>query len=286
MDRSAAQDQSRLSPGGSDSRWIGTWLGRLGLRARRAELATAPGRHRRRPRRGCRRSTPPVLIDVETARQPDLPRALSGRVGDPFGSGARRSAGRLRRRSPSSAAPGPGSPPVAPASAGTSSDPSASFTRSSTVGGHLVQCLQVLGHQVGGPAKRVPHPAAEDVLEQRQHLAAQPHPGERRIGVVRVLPRRQTGRSGRSPRWSALRHAEQRSAPRWPPGPHPGDRPRARPAGQPEQHRLGLVVGGVREQHGARPVRASPPARPAAAARRTWPVGRPPPGRRGRRRRP
>ena len=55
----------------------------------------------------------------------------------------------------------------------------------------------------------------------------------------------------------------------------PGERPAARAAGEPEQHRLGLVVEGVPEQHH---VGVEAAAATSARARRTAPRGPPPPG--------
>ena len=76
-------------------------------------------------------------------------------------------------------------------------------------------------------------------------------PGERRVLVVRVVPRHQVRGVTRGPR-HRTRHVEQRAqiAPR--PRHHPGERSGARPARQPEQHRLGLVITGVPEEYGTR----------------------------------
>ena len=138
--------------------------------------------------------------------------------------------------------------------------------------GQLVQRLQVLRHQGGGPAQGVPDPAAEDVLQQRQHLMPEPHPGEGRVTVVRVLPRHQTRRStGRLGGRPASPRAV--AGPRAAPRPHPGDRARTRTASQPEQHRLGLIVRGVREQHGAAVAPVSRSARRIPAGRIPGPPG-------------
>ncbi len=66
--------------------------------------------------------------------------------------------------------------------------------------------------------------------------------------VMRVVPRlkplRQAGRTQGGPG-----EAEHRAAEASTPGRHPRQGPRAGATGQPEQHRLGLVVTGVAEQH-------------------------------------
>ena len=61
----------------------------------------------------------------------------------------------------------------------------------------LVQRVDVVAEQVGGAGERLDHPAAQDVLEQRQHLVPQPGPPEAGIGVVRVVPRLEPERGAR-----------------------------------------------------------------------------------------
>ena len=78
-------------------------------------------------------------------------------------------------------------------------------------------------------------------------------PSIARVGVVRVLPDRQVlgeaGRSGLRPRHVEQWSYEQDPVPA-PPYRHSREAARAGTAHQREQHRLGLVVPGVAEQHG------------------------------------
>ena len=98
--------------------------------------------------------------------------------------------------------------------------------------------------------------------QHRQHLAPHADPGEARVAVVRVLPGAEPA-SAHAQRGCVARRPEQRAAEHAPrTGGHPGQRAGAGAAGQPEQHRLGLVVERVPEQHG--PATASS-ARSAAA---------------------
>ena len=53
----------------------------------------------------------------------------------------------------------------------------------------LVERLGVLAQRGRGAGKRLGDTAAEHILEQRQHLGAQPGAGVAAIGVVRVVPR-------------------------------------------------------------------------------------------------
>jgi hypothetical protein len=68
------------------------------------------------------------------------------------------------------------------------------------------------------------------------------------VGVVRVVPPGQSQRGAGGPGVVAGQ-LEQRAAEPSGRRAHPGKRTGARPASQTEQHRLGLVVAGVREQH-------------------------------------
>ena len=112
-------------------------------------------------------------------------------------------------------------------------------------------------------------PAAEHVLQQRQHLGAQPGPGVRGVGVPRVVPHRQPLRR-RRPAGSVARRTPssgRHQARRRRPGvDHAGHRARPRPAAEAEQHGLGLVVEGVPERDPAAPSCAA-----AGRARRTGP---------------
>ena len=91
-------------------------------------------------------------------------------------------------------------------------------------------------------------PGPELGLEHGQHPLAHAHAGEGGIGVVRVVPRRESGVEAGLPGGRAT-DAEQR--PRVPAraGGHAGEARGARAAGEPEQHGLGLVVERVAEQH-------------------------------------
>ncbi len=55
--------------------------------------------------------------------------------------------------------------------------------------GQVVEGVGVLTKRGCGAGQRFGDPAAEHVLQQWQHLGAQPAAGEPAIGVVRVLPR-------------------------------------------------------------------------------------------------
>src|SRR5271165_733694 len=110
--------------------------------------------------------------------------------------------------------------------------------------------LGVGAQRSGGAGQRLSDATAKHLFQQRQHLVAQPGPGETVVGVVRVLP-------GREPQLLASRvrhaapHTQQRSTPRRVVGAHPGDRSGARTATQAEQHALGLIVESVGQQHWA-----------------------------------
>ena len=108
-------------------------------------------------------------------------------------------------------------------------------------------------------------------LEQRQRLGAQPHPGELGAEVVRVPvrvePELLAGLAGHR-----AAHVEQRPAPRRVVRRASRRATRSRTAGQPEQHRLRLIVEGVPEQHRAVGPRGVERAR-------TGPGGRRPPAR-------
>ncbi len=118
-------------------------------------------------------------------------------------------------------------------------------------------------------ARVVGDPRPELLLQHRQHGAPHPHPGVRRVAVVRVVPELDAldlaGGDG-----VGAGHVEERAHVR---GRRPrripaSDRP-PEPAGQAEQHGLGLVVAGVAEQDG-RPRRSArrPPPGTAYRARR------------------
>jgi hypothetical protein len=104
--------------------------------------------------------------------------------------------------------------------------------------------------QLGRAGQRLGDAAVQGLLQPGQHLGAQPYPGEARVGVVRVVPVGQVpGRAGGAGGLPA--DPEQRAQPAAVDRAHAGDRPRPGAAAEPEQHGLGLVVEGVREQDGA-----------------------------------
>ena len=115
-------------------------------------------------------------------------------------------------------------------------------------GRQLVECLGVLPQRRRGAGKGLGDAAAEHLLQQRQHLGAQPGPGESAIAVVRVLPRCQSQFGARRMRHRTT-DAQQRAVPRRVVRAHAGDGACARAAAQPQQHRLGLIVQRVRKQH-------------------------------------
>ncbi len=78
---------------------------------------------------------------------------------------------------------------------------------------------------------------------------AQPDAGVARVGVVGVVPHHETRGGARRARGRPP-HAQQRAAPRRVPRGHARERARAGPAAESQQHRLGLVVERVPEQHG------------------------------------
>ena len=125
-----------------------------------------------------------------------------------------------------------------------------------------------------GAGQRLGHAALQHVLEQRQHLGAQPHPleapGRRCAGRPTA-----SGRARRRPRAVVARRTRAAAAGSGRRrGAHAGDRARPGAAAQPEQHRLGLVVEGVAEQHAGVARRGRP-----RRARRSGRRGRRPPGR-------
>ena len=169
---------------------------------------------------------------------------------------------------------------AARAPTGRAMPPSASSARSgasSSASASSASASSCTWSAVRASASATPGPSR--VLERRQRRRAAPAPAcTRRTAFMRVVP---TGRGPdprRPARWSpggrraAAGGREARSSRM------PGDGVRARAAGEPEQHRLRLVVEGVPEQDsgGAR-LGASPARRP-----RSGQHGPPPPGRRRR----
>ena len=127
--------------------------------------------------------------------------------------------------------------------------------------------LGVFAQRGRGAGQRLGDAAAEHLLHQRQHLVAQPGPGETAVGVVRVLPGAQPQLRARGVRHAAP-HTQQRPTPGRVVGAHPGDRPGARTASQPEQHGLGLIVESVGQQHRAIATSGLPTRGTAQSARR------------------
>jgi hypothetical protein len=116
--------------------------------------------------------------------------------------------------------------------------------------GQLLQGVEVGLQLFGGARQRLGDAAGQHVLQQRQHLLPEPDAAEPGVAVVRVLPGRQPQRpAGRLGIGAPQR--QQRAQVTVLLSPHAGDRARPRPASQPEQHGLGLIVGGVAEQHQA-----------------------------------
>ena len=117
--------------------------------------------------------------------------------------------------------------------------------------------------------------AAQDVLEQRQHLGAQPRRacrrGRRSTGRPRPAAPARRRRPGSSARRtpSSGRHQATPSVP----ADHAGHRPGPGSAAEAEQHGLGLVVQGVAEQRPRGPVPRRRRPGPRSGRR-----GRPPPG--------
>ncbi len=114
--------------------------------------------------------------------------------------------------------------------------------------GEAVEVLHVDPQLVGGAGQRLCDTRAELGLEHRQHPL--PHPGSRvrRVGVVGVVPELDAldlaGGDG-----VGAGDVEQRPPVAVEAAPHARDRASTGATRQPEQHRLGLVVAGVAEQH-------------------------------------
>ncbi|MFU0805602.1 MAG: hypothetical protein ACFWTS_08945 [Pseudoclavibacter caeni] len=126
------------------------------------------------------------------------------------------------------------------------------------LGGHRVQQRRVLAHERRGAGQRRGEPRAELPLEQRQHAVAHPHPGESGVVILRVVPDRDAPGPARRP-GDAAAQAQQRSDDPPGHGAHPADRPGPGPTGEAEQHRLRLVIEGVREQDEIGALRAPGP---------------------------
>ena len=220
-------------------------------------------------------------VDARTwARRSSAPAGQPGATGAASRSTRRRSAPggsehrhvELERRAPSPSA-------RRPCAARSTCDARQAAQRVERVG-----VARAAGRRLGRAPRRARARAAEHLGPRTPaaHACADPGPGVRAgrrcagrptaSGPARRTPRgvaRGARRAAAAVRGRATRR-------------HPGQRPGARAAGQPEQHRLGLVVEGVAEQDGARRRCVRRP-RPA---RRTGPRGPPPRARRERADRP
>ena len=118
---------------------------------------------------------------------------------------------------------------------------------------HLVEGLRVLAELIGRARERLGDARAEFRLENRQHPLSHTHPREAFVEIVGIVPGIQSGcRAERTGRLAT--HPEQRSEPaqtvlvlahrR-----HALQARRPGAAGEPEQHRLGLVVERVPQEH-------------------------------------
>jgi hypothetical protein len=109
-----------------------------------------------------------------------------------------------------------------------------------------VECLAVRPQQVCGAGERLGDTRAEGLLQGRQDAVADPGPGERFVGVGRVVPWGEPGNQTYVPRhrpadvqqWAPEQAVRAR---------HTRQRAGAGAAGEPEQHCLGLVVKGMAE---------------------------------------
>ncbi len=106
----------------------------------------------------------------------------------------------------------------------------------------------VVGSQEGGRAGQPAPDARAEALLQVGEQRAGPGAGVRRVVVVRVGPGPEPGLGAGGGRGGAV-EGQQRAAVRAAVARHPAERPGAGAAEQPEQDGLGLVVGGVAEQH-------------------------------------
>jgi hypothetical protein len=111
-----------------------------------------------------------------------------------------------------------------------------------------VQRVRILLQLRSSPRQCVADSAVEYLVQQREHLGAQTYAREPRIRVMRIRPGLQIERCARRHRRAAW-HAQQRACPRWVQGPHSSNRARSGTTAEPQQHRLGLIVERMSEQH-------------------------------------
>ena len=245
-----------------------------GRRARSA--VTPPDR-----RSACSRSGQSLTSRHRSRRAAGTRPAGGRRLGDlagPSGAGGRRSA----RPAPPAVAQARSTRPAHRGRCVASADASSAVAARAPARApprRSVQRVQVLGHQLGGPGQRGSHPppsTSSSSGSTSRRSRTRVNAGSALCGSCHGV---RAGRRGRRPRCppGARRAA---AGPRAGARPHPGDRPRPRSAGQAEQHGLGLVVGGVAEQHrritqrtATTPRALSYRARRAAASR---PPSRPP----------
>ena len=166
----------------------------------------------------------------------------------------------------------------APASGASSSAPPSPTAVAEQLGGECVEHLDVLAQLGRGAGERLGDPAGEHLFQQRQHLVAQPDPGEPRIDVVRVVPDRQPvrragGQGDRPPhpeQWPQTRADPRRACRPASAGPSRG-RARAAPS-RPGRRGCGRAAPVSPGAGGRRAGRRSGPAGPRPRARQ----GRPP----------
>ena len=112
--------------------------------------------------------------------------------------------------------------------------------------GEAGEDVRLLGQHGGGAGQRVAHGGVEARLEVRDQLVADAVAQERGVGVGRVLAPGQAVR-GQVVEHVRPRHAQHRAQEAPAPRAHGAEAGAARPAQQAQEHRLRLVVAGVRE---------------------------------------
>jgi hypothetical protein len=115
--------------------------------------------------------------------------------------------------------------------------------------GQLIQRVRVRAELSRGARQRLGDAGSERGLQGGQRVMTDPSPRVPAVGVVRVVPGAQAQRRAGRPR-PVPADGQERPAVHAGPLGHAGQGAAAGPAGQPEQHRLGLVVERVAEQHG------------------------------------
>ncbi len=114
-----------------------------------------------------------------------------------------------------------------------------------------VQRVDVVAQQGGRSGQRVGDAGSDRTLERRQRLMPDACPSERWILVVRVVPWHEVRAwHAARVRIAAGRAADAGYRPSSDRSGHAGERTGTRAAGEPEQHRLGLVVASMPEEYG------------------------------------